>query len=652
MKENKIINIGIVAHVDAGKTTITERILHHTGRIRSLGSVDKGTSQTDSLDIEKERGISVKLSSASVEWQGTQINLIDTPGHIDFAAEVSRSLLALDCAVVVLSAVEGVQAHTENIWQGLKNLNIPVLFFINKVDRIGADVNRVADEIKKELTGDVIELQTVVNAETDNAEISEQFFGKPVNEIPEDVFESLVSLDENLTEKFLDEQSIKYEELSSALKNKIAESEIFPLLLGSAKFGKGIETLLNFITEFMPAAKIDIGSEPTGIVYKVEQDKTLGRLASIRLFSGVLKNRDTVLINKKEAKITQIKKIYSSKIEDAGEVKAGDTAIICGIEDVRPGNIIGRVEDISAHNIVEPFLTVKAEPKNESDYAVLVSAMQQLADEDPALDLLWLKDERELHIKVMGKIQLEILENILLKRFDIEAEFGKPIVIYKETPVRKGEGFEAYTMPKPCWAVVKFIIEPGEPGSGVLFESEVGVNDIAHRYQQEVKRTISTALKQGPLGWEVTDIKITLVDGEDHNVHSRAGDFVIATPMAIMNGLVNTGTKLLEPMLEFTITAPEEFCGKVISGLSILRAETGNPEIENSQFRIKGIIPVATSMDYSTTLSSITGGKGKISTRFHSYRECPLELGETIPFRGISPLERAKYILKARGAMQ
>lgn len=652
MKTDKIINIGIVAHVDAGKTTITEQILYHTGRIRSLGSVDKGTSQTDSLDIEKERGISVKLSSASVNWNNTQINLIDTPGHIDFAAEVSRSLLAFDCAIVVLSAVEGVQAHTENIWQGLKKLNIPVLFFINKIDRIGADVNRVIDEIKKELSDQIIELQSVKDIETDKADISDNFLNKSVKEIPEEIFENIISLDNNLTEKFFDEKKIEVEELHSVLKQKIKSGHIYPVFFGSAKFGRGIETLLEFLTGFMPSAETNTEKPPAGIVYKVEQDKTLGRIASVRLFSGILKNRDTILVNNKEAKITQIKKIFSSKLEDTGEVKAGDTALICGIEDIRPGNIIGEVNNFAEHNITEPFLTVKVEPKNASDYAGVVSAMQQLSDEDPALDLLWLKEERELHIKVMGKIQLEILENILLKRFGIEITFGKPIVIYKETPVSKGEGFEAYTMPKPCWAVVKFLIEPGEPGSGISFESKVGMNDIAHRYQQEVRRTIPVALKQGPLGWEVTDLKITLIEGEDHNVHSRAGDFVIATPMAIMNGLVRTETKLLEPVLEFTISAPEEFCGKVISGLNLLRAETGNPEIENAQFRIKGIIPVATSLDYSMTLSSLTGGKGKIATKFHSYKECSLELGATVPFRGISPLDRSKYILKARGAMQ
>ena len=650
MENKKIINVGIVAHVDAGKTTITENILHLSGAIRKLGSVDKGTSQTDSLDVERERGISVRLSNASAIWNKVQINLIDTPGHIDFSSEVSRSMFALDCAVIVISAVEGVQAHTENIWNGLKNLKIPVLFFINKIDRIGADFENVINEIKKELTDQILVVNSVFNVSTDEAESNELLLSE--NQISEELTEQITSLDDNLIEKFLTEKVITKKELTETLSNAVKNFHIFPVLAGSAKFGTGLENLLNYLTQIMPLANTDYSGEAGGIVYKVEHDKTLGRVASIRMFSGLLKNRDTILINGKEAKINQIKKVYTSKYEDLGEVKAGDTALICGIEDIVPGQQFGNLSKNKIENLSQPFLTVKVFPKNNSDYSELVSAMFELADEDPSLDLIWLKDERELHLKVMGKIHIEILETLLLNRFGIEAEFGKPIVIYKETPVTSGEVIERYTMPKPCWAVVNFRIEPGERGSGIIYESEVGVNEITHRYQQEVRRTITPALKQGPLGWEVADIKITLIDGEDHNVHSRAGDFVIATPMALMKGLSEIGTKLLEPILEFNISAPEEFCGKVISGLSILRAEVETPEIKKGFFTIKGKIPVATSLEYSTVLSSITAGKGKITTKFSGYKECPLELGETIPFRGINPIDRSKYILKARGAIQ
>jgi ribosomal protection tetracycline resistance protein len=294
---------------------------------------------------------------------------------------------------------------------------------------------------------------------------------------------------------------------------------------------------------------------------------------------------------------------------------------------------------------------VNVSPQQPEDYAALVKAMQMLTDEDPLIDFLWLQDERELHIKVMGLIQLEILENILNERFQLKVKFGKPSVIYKETPATSGEGYEEYTMPKPCWAVVRFKIEPGERGSGIVYHSLVGVNQIAQRYQNEIERTIPLALMQGIHGWEVTDLKITLVGGEHHNIHSRAGDFAVATPMAIMNGLQAIGTTLLEPMLDFTVAGPEDDLGKVISSLTQLRAEIGNPMLSDEKFSLKGTLPVATSLDYAARLSALTGGKGKLSTRFSGYRPCALELGASTPFRGISPLDRSKYILQARKAL-
>jgi ribosomal protection tetracycline resistance protein len=369
----------------------------------------------------------------------------------------------------------------------------------------------------------------------------------------------------------------------------------------------------------------------------------------------MLKNRDVVVnaTQNIEEKVSQIRKLQGQKYTDTGELVAGDTAAICGLSQVRAGDILGSAEGIHEQvSITTPLLTVRVLANQENEFPQLVAAMQLLADEDPTIDLLWLRDERELHIKIIGLIQLEILEAVLADRFDLNVTFGEPTVIYKETPLGSGEGYEEYTMPKPCWGVVMFKLEPDKLGSGVTYHSIVGVNKIAARYQNEIERTIPLALQQGTLGWEVTDIKITLIGGEHHNIHSRAGDFAIATPMAIMNGLKSIGTKLLEPILNFTISAPENTLGKIASSLTLLRAEFGNPELTEEKFTLKGIIPVATSLDYSAKLSSITGGKGKFKTSFSGYRECPLELGKTTEFRGISPLDRAKYILKARKAIQ
>ena len=653
--DNKFINIGIVAHVDAGKTSITELMLFKSGVTRSLGSVDKGTSQSDWLEVERERGISVRSASASFKWNGFKINLIDTPGHVDFSSETERSLSALDCAILVLSAVEGVQAHSESLWTALRKLDIPVIIFINKIDRSGADILSVLQEVKKELSPNVIAMQTVKDEASDLANLSMHFKNDSFFNMDKEFAEAIIDKDEKLFEKYLNNEPIGTDVLKEVLINQIYLRKIFPVFFGSAKFDIGIDELLQAVTEYMPIAKGDISKPLSGIVHKVEHDKKFGRIASIRLFDGSLKNRDIVFNStlEKEGKVSQIRKLQGQKYEDIGELFAGDTAAICGLGDVRAGDIIGCSDGIQKTvKLNTALLTVKISPIKNEDYPKLVSAMQMLRDEDPQIDLIWLKDERELHIKIMGLIQLEILKTVLLNRFKLEVGFEKPMIIYKETPGGTGLAYEEYTMPKPCWAVVKFKIEMGERGSGVIYKSEVGVNKIEAKYQKEIERAIPLALQQGIHGWEVTDLKITLIGGEHHNIHSRAGDFVVATPMAIMNGLKEIGTSLLEPMLDFTIKAPENTLGKIASSLTVLRAEFGNPQITEGKFILSGKIPLASSLDYSPRLSSITGGKAKFSTKFLGYRKCPLELGETTEFRGISPLDRAKYILKARKAIQ
>lgn len=650
-ESKKYINIGIVAHVDAGKTSITELFLYKSGVTRSVGSVDKGTSQTDWLQVERDRGISVRSVSTSFNWNNYKINLIDTPGHVDFSAEVERSLRALDCAILVVSAAEGVQAHTYTLWEALRIINIPTIIFINKIDRAGADTYAVISDIKKELSRDIIMLQKVDNEGSNDAEI---FNVLVENQISDETIESIVNNDESLMFRYLEGDKIQPEELNSSLVNQIHSKKIFPILCGSAKLDIGINELLEAITQYMPTAIGDVSKPVSGIIYKVEHDKSIGRVASIRLFNGIIRNRDIInnASQNTEGKVSQIRKLTGQKYEDVGVVYAGDTAAVCGLENVKAGDIIGSFTDIPKKvELVTALLTVRVSPEKNENYGKLVDAMNQLSVEDPTINLIWLQDQRELHIKIMGLIQLEILETILLERFNIKAVFGSPSVIYKETPIASGEGYEEYTMPKPCWAVVRFKIEPGELGSGVVYSSEVGVNDIAAKYLKEIYRSIPLALQQGISGWEVTDIKITLIGDEDHNIHSRPGDFKVATPMAIMNGLKAIGTKLLEPMLEFTITAPEHTLGSIASGLTVLRAEFGNPQIADGTFTLSGNIPVSSSLDYSAKLSSITGGKGRLITKFHGYRDCPLEYGNTIPFRGISPLDRAKYILQARKAL-
>ena len=660
LMQQKIRNIGILAHVDAGKTTITENFLYLSGQTKKLGSVDDGTAQTDFLDIERERGISVRSSNTSFEWDGVKINLIDTPGHVDFSADVERVLRVLDCAVLVISAVEGVQAHTETLWNALQNLKIPTIIFINKIDRVGADVDLVVNEIKRELTEKLVVFNKVSNEASNEANIESIWNEQNIND---NIIEAIANADESILEKYLDDQQLSFTELDNSIVKAVHQYNIYPVLMGSAKNSIGVKELLNAITHYLPGPNVDETKSLSALIYKITYDKTMGQIAHVKVFSGVIKNRE-IIKNASQAieeKVTQVRKLISNKFEDIGEVKAGDIAGICGLQNAKAGDVLGEFSELLPDEISlrTPLLTVQVKParlvsgaENDKDYPALAEALQKLTKEDPTLDFEWLREDRELHVKIMGWIQIEVLEKILENRFGINAKFDDPTVIYKETPTKKGEGFVRYWMPKPCWAIMKFLIEPGERGSGVVYESKISVDNVHKKYQNEVERTIPNALKQGIKGWEVTDLKITLIEGEDHQVHSNPGDFIVATPMGIMNGLVNTGTTLLEPLLAFKISATEDLLGAITSDITQMRGTFDSPEMENGKFILRGVLPVATSLDFPVRLSSRSGGKAKISTKFSGYQKCSDELGQTREYKGISPLNTSKWILKARKALQ
>ena len=629
----KIINLGIVAHVDAGKTTLTEQLLFSSGSIREAGNVDNGTAHTDFMEIERKRGISVKAASTVLSWKDCDINLIDTPGHTDFAAEVERSVWVVDCVVFVISAVEGIQAQTEVIWKALKNLKKPVVFFINKTDRAGANPEKIFDDIKNRFTKNT------------------EFFDDTKK-----ITESVCEKNDGLLEKYL-EGTISKQEIDDEIKKQFADCQLYPVLRGSAISGKGVPELLNLLCFICPDANLtnDSTGEVSGVIFKIEHNKQSGRLAHVRLYSGSIKNRDTVH-NKTsglEEKIVQIRKNKLQKAIDTGFLTAGDIGIICGFSNAKLGDIIGSGKNVPpSYKIAAPLLRAKITPLDENKYPELVAAISELSAEDPLLEMYWEQGEHELVVNVTGLIQIEILENIIAERFNINAKFSKPSVIYKETPSKPGYGFEAYTMPKPCWAIIKFFIEPGERGSGYIYKSEVGDNKILYRYQSQIEQAIPDSLKQGPLGWNVTDLKITLVDGESHFLHTHPLDFIVTTPMAMMRGLVDCGTTLLEPMLDFRITADESLSSKIIGEIISMRGTFDSPTIINGSFTIEGRYPAATSIDFPIRLASITSGRGVLAAAFSGYEPCPLELGVTTPYRGINPLDRAKYILYIRGAIQ
>lgn len=653
----KIINLGILAHVDAGKTTITEGFLYNSGAIKSPGNVDKGTAHTDYLDVEKARGISVRSGITTIRWNDTTINIVDTPGHIDFTAEVERSLSILDCAILVVSAVDGIQAQTEILWNALEKLKIPRIIFINKIDRSGSDVDSVISALKKEFSPDIIQVFSIENEEYPEASVANLWLSNNSESIIyNEIIESLASKDEELFEKFLSEETISFDYIDDKMKELVKVTEVFPLLAGSAKNNKGIEEMLDFTVDYFLKNENNYDKPLSAKVFKIEHNKKQGRIAWCRIFSGKITSREIVKNPGRgiEEKVNMLLKGDMSKYIMSDTAEAGEIVQLIGLSRTQAGDYLGKMpaNQKGESNLRVPLLSIQVFPEKNEELPALLEALNILCDEDPALDLQWIAEEREINIKIMGEIQQEILEQMLIERFNIKASFGEATIIYKESPLKKAEGYVRYWMPKPCWAIIKFLIEPGERGSGIHYKSVVSINDVKQKYQNEVERTISEALKQGPLGWEVTDLKITMIEGEDHEVHSRPSDFVIATPMGIMAGLVNTSTQLLEPMLKVKISSEEEHLGKIMSQLIKMRADLESPEIIGEKVNIEAIVPLATSLKLPVLVSSITGGKGKYSGIFHSYRECSLKEGVKRDFKGISPLDTAKYILKARKALQ
>ncbi len=639
----KLINTGIVAHIDAGKTTITEQLLFLSGATRTRGSVDKGTAFTDFMEIEKNRGISVRMATTRFSWNDTEINLIDTPGHTDFAAEAERALQVLDCGVLVVSAVEGVEARTELLWHALEKLGIPVIIFINKIDRAGADAEEVKRQIAKYLTKDFLVLNNPV--------ISEEACDVTPNP---DLAEGLADFDDEVLEQVLEGKTdFDNNFLKDKIKQGCQKRTLFPLLCGSGLKGVGVDLLLNAITDLFPVAGEQEGI-PSGVVFKLDRDKVMGKVAYVRLYSGSIKTRDSIknLRTGEDKKITQIRRFSGERYDDTGALQSGDIAALYGLDDVIVGDILGSDEFVPQSSVVSvPLLQIRLFPEADEGYPKLVEAMGELEAEDPLLNVVWVKEQRQLLINISGVIQLEVIRELLSLRFGIKVDFGDPRVIYKETPSQAGIGFVSYTMPKPCWAVLKFEIEPLPTGSGVKYESIVPDTKILYRYQNQVEKTIKSALEQGIKGWQVTDLSIRLVDGQHHNEHTHPLDFIVATPMGIMNGLASTGTTLLEPYMNFRVSVPEECSGKVMSYIINSR---GNFEITGTaeeRTTIIGEVPVATTMDFPVRLAAMTSGRGALSQSFAGYKPCPDELGKTTPYRGVNPLDTAKYILYIRSAL-
>ncbi|MDO4356832.1 MAG: TetM/TetW/TetO/TetS family tetracycline resistance ribosomal protection protein [Clostridia bacterium] len=640
-----IRNIGIFAHVDAGKTTLSERLLSHSGEIRRAGAVDQGTAHTDRLEIERRRGISVKSTCVPLTWNGVTIHLIDTPGHADFAAEVERSMWALDGAVVVLSAKEGVQPQTEAVFRALRENRIPALLFVNKIDREGADVASAMEQARRRLCAGAFLL------DDDDAAMA-----------------ALAEVDEAALEDYVEGRVYDRAELEERILPRVHGCELYPALSGSALKDVGVEALLDAVCRFLPSPAMEADGPLAGVVFAVEDDPVMGRGAHVRLFSGSLSNRQSVQIplravtdysdreHMEERKVTQIRAMSAEgRGADLGRIAAGEIACVYGLTGVRVGSVIGDESALprpmQLGRLRAPMIMVRVSPQRPEDRPALHRAMETLAAEDPLLDVK--RYQGVEHIRLMGTIQLEVLQEELPARFGIPVDFGAPEVIYRETIRQRAEGFVAYLAPKPCWAVIKFDLEPLPRGSGIQYASETPVRRLQGRYQHQIEQALPLALSQGMLGWQVDDVRITLVDGEDHQFHTHPLDFIVATPMALMDGLRRAGSQLLEPVAEMQITLPSHLGGKVMSEIVAMRGQTVETSLsgDEGEMTLTARVPVSMSVDFPTRLQMLTGGRGQLSIRLFGYQDCDLEMGRTCPRRGVNPLDTAKYILAARNAL-
>lgn len=670
-KPENIRNIGILAHVDAGKTTLTEQLLYKSGAIRQAGDVNSGTTQTDFLPIERERGITVRASQISLVHNGILINLIDTPGHMDFTGEVERSLPALDAAVLVVSAVEGIQSHTENLWRAMERVGLPVLVFINKLDRAGSRAEELTEAIRTELNANILALQTVKGEETKECAV------QTPDDIGERITEVCADFDDGIADAYLSGETPEPGILTAVLRRCVAKRKIIPVLYGAAQLGVGVKELLQAVCELLPSpaetGDAETDAPPAAQVFRIEHDKTMGKIAHVRMYAGSLVSRDAVTVihpgqagmrlentvPDEEAapveKISQVRKCNGQRYMDVGEVHAGDIAALCGLSSAKVGDIIGELGEKHRkdYRIAGAFLQVRAAPKEPAELIPLVNALKELAEEDPLIDCRWEKTEREILVSITGEIQLEVLSALLKERYGLEAVFSPPSVIYKETPSKAGDGFDAYTMPKPCWAIVGFRFEPLARGAGVVYDGgHIPSNTCFYRYQNHIRQSFFRSLGQGMLGWEVTDFRATLTCAEHHTIHTHPLDFFVCTPMAVMDGLRNTGTTLLEPFLKMRITAGREYLGKLIAEIGTMRGSFDDPVIREERMTLEAAVPAATSLDFPVRLAAMTGGKAVLSVSFDGYRDVPTELGRICPRRGINPLDRAKWILQARGAIQ
>ena len=595
MREAKpVLTLGIFAHANAGKTTITEHILYHTNVISGIGKVDSGNTVTDSMSIERERGISIKASLVSFTLGDKSIQLIDTPGHIDFSAEVERSISVLDGAVLVISGVEGIESQTYVIWKVLKERNIPTIIFINKMDRLGANYNNTLNSIRERLDKNIIPIIDI--DQTDNREI----LYKDINF--NTTIEFLSELDDKTLDKYIfDQSSLTQNWVKNRLSVLIKNGTIFPVIGGIALKDKGIEQLLSCIEMYIPETKTTLDVDFSAFVYSIKVVNKQKDLY-VKILSGKLNNRSTIKFDSIEQKIKAIYKIVGTKFISVNEAFCGEIVVINGL-DASCGDFIGN--QVSAQNyitFVRPLLDMKVLPNNLNQQIELVEALKILNIEDPYLNVRYDSLTNQIYVSLMGEVQSQVIVATLKDRFNLEVEFSNPVVIHKETPISIGRGIASYTKV----SAVEFEITPLPRGSGIVYKSKLSTDFLLKKYQRQAERLVSLYLKQGLKGWEVTDAEVALVGGRFDSMGSDSLHFNIAVPIALMRAIKNSKIQILEPICTYIVIFPKEFLRVIFQNLSNKGSFFEITKEDNEQITIIGEATLVSMMNFSTEIMKVT----------------------------------------------
>lgn len=609
-KPDRYINIGIVAHVDAGKTTVSESMLYHAGAIRKLGRVDHKDAFLDTDQMERERGITIFSKQAVFRWKDRTITLLDTPGHVDFSAEMERVLQVLDCAVLVVSGADGVQGHTQTLWKLLKRYHIPTFLFVNKMDQEGTDGEKLLKELRKRFGENVVPFVDIM---TESDCPGGKVYLHTKEGAVEEVLEELAVCEDDMMEEYLEEGRISLDKVQKA----VADRQVFPCYFGSALHSQGVEELLDGLDLYIKdkTYPAEFGAK----VYKIARDNQGNRLTYLKVTGGRLKVKDVV--EGLNEKINQIRIYAGEKFEAVQEVEAGRVCAVTGLENTRPGQGIGAEEE-SDLPVLEPVLTYQILLPDDCDVHKMLLNLKILEEEEPELHIVWEEQTSEIHVQLMGDVQIEILQRMIKERFGVLVEFGEGSIVYKETITAPVEGVGHFE-PLRHYAEVHLRLEPGERGSGMQFAAECSEDILDRNWQRLVLTHLEEKEHKGVLtGSPITDMKITLTSGRAHQKHTEGGDFRQATYRAVRQGLKKADSILLEPYYEFRMELPSENVGRAMTDIQNMSGKFGTPMIEEETTVLTGSAPVSLMRGYQKEFTAYTGGRGRMAVSLKGYDIC------------------------------